>query len=454
MTSYTIDGVRIYAREEGPRTAQLALLIHGWSSSWYAMSPLLPLLSSRFRCVAVDLPGYGNSSELEGRITIPRYADVLASLLRELTDQPVVLVGHSMGGMISVTMALRHPQLIERMVLLCPTISGKLSTYINLFVSPITMIERFPLADRITTALEPYTVQITDRLMRPASFSERTAITQQEYERLRADARRHGQGRVRAECYRAMRSNDLRGTLAKVERPALVIWGAEDNTVPLRDAGVVADEWRNADLRIVPKAGHWPQFETPDTTHRFVAAYLGLPVVTTRLEDSTTPAAQVTAAAAFLAHSDIGAGLTLQQRSRLAAQLRMRSFTPGALISQSDDDSSELVVVQRGSIEIWSKPVADDPNTQMFLANVLPGQITGEIALIDGGLRSAELRAGEDGATVLLLRRDRLVALSVDDPSLGNAVIWNIAAALALRLRLINWQQQMAIEQQRATMGN
>jgi CRP-like cAMP-binding protein len=302
--------------------------------------------------------------------------------------------------------------------------------------------------------LEPYTVQITDRLMRPASFSERTAITQQEYERLRADARRHGQGRVRAECYRAMRSNDLRGTLAKVERPALVIWGAEDNTVPLRDAGVVADEWRNADLRIVPKAGHWPQFETPDTTHRFVAAYLGLPVVTTRLEDSTTPAAQVTAAAAFLAHSDIGAGLTLQQRSRLAAQLRMRSFTPGALISQSDDDSSELVVVQRGSIEIWSKPVADDPNTQMFLANVLPGQITGEIALIDGGLRSAELRAGEDGATVLLLRRDRLVALSVDDPSLGNAVIWNIAAALALRLRLINWQQQMAIEQQRATMGN
>jgi len=59
--SYLIDGVRIYAREEGRTNAQLALMIHGWSSSWYALSPLIPLVARRYRCVAVDLPGYGSS---------------------------------------------------------------------------------------------------------------------------------------------------------------------------------------------------------------------------------------------------------------------------------------------------------------------------------------------------------------------------------------------------------
>jgi CRP-like cAMP-binding protein len=73
------------------------------------------------------------------------------------------------------------------------------------------------------------------------------------------------------------------------------------------------------------------------------------------------------------------------------------------------------------------------------------------MALLDGGRRSAELRAGPEGARILTLRRERLRALVEDDPPLGNAVIWNIAAALALRLRLANWQQQMLLESMKLT---
>jgi len=189
-----------------------------------------------------------------------------------------VLVGHSMGGMISLTMALRHPELVERMVLLCPTISGRLSTFINVFISPITLLERSRLGNRLVAALEPQMLSVTDRLMRPASFAERSGITEDVYHHLRADARRPGQGRVRAECYWAMRDGDLRGKLGSIKVPSLVLWGMEDNTVPLRDASVVADEWPDADLRIIPKAGHWPQFETPDLTRRYVRAFLSTPI--------------------------------------------------------------------------------------------------------------------------------------------------------------------------------
>ncbi len=451
MANYLIHGQRLYAREEGPTNAQVALLIHGWSSSWFALSPFLPLLSRRFSCIAVDLPGYGHSPALSKPPTIEGYADLLAGLIREVTDRPVVLVGHSMGGMISLTMALRHPILVERMVLLCPTISGRLSTHINTMVKPITMLERFSITNKLTAMLEPHLLNVTDWVMKPASFAERSAISEQDYKRLRADARRPGQGKVRAECFWAMRAGDLSGTLGQIEAPALILWGAEDNTVPLRDTGLVVDEYPHADLRIIPKAGHWPQFETPDITRRYITSYLGLPLTTGARDRVDSPAAAVSAAAQFFAHSDVGNGLNLAQRTRLASQCHIRSYQPNEIIARAHEPGTELFIVQEGTAEVWSDPAVmnETMGTSSFegtqrLANLLPGQISGELSLLDGGRRSAYVRAGPDGATVLTLERDRLVALCNDDPTLGNRLIWNIATTLALRLRLTNWHLHMA----------
>ncbi|MFQ5616452.1 MAG: alpha/beta fold hydrolase, partial [Anaerolineales bacterium] len=148
------------------------LFIHGWSSSGYALSPLFSPLNRRYRCVTVDLPGYGESPPPSEQVTIPYYADLLANLVRQLSDRPIVLLGHSMGGMISLTMALRHPDLIERMVLLCPTVSGRLSLFIDLFILPIVIFERFRFLNWVTALLQPYMFGLTDRLMRPASFAE------------------------------------------------------------------------------------------------------------------------------------------------------------------------------------------------------------------------------------------------------------------------------------------
>lgn len=444
MAFYTVNGQRVYAREEGPTDAQVALLIHCWSGSWFALSPVLPLLSHRFSCIAIDLPGYGNSPAPNTPITIPYYADLLADLVRQVTDQPVVLVGHSMGGMISLTMALRHPELIDRMVLLCPTITGNLSILINAVYRPLALLEQSAVAGKLMEVLDPHMVTLTDSFMRPASFSDRTDISEKDYERIRADARRPGQGRVRAQSYRAMRANDLSGRLKEISTPTMLLWGAEDNTVPLRDAAVVADEWPTADLRIIPKAGHWPQFETPDVTKRYIASYLGLPVVSSRLDDASTPAEAVRDAAAFLAHSDIGNGLNLNQRARLSGQLRLRIFRPGDSLVEAQDASNDLYLVREGNVEVWSDPAAfGRPAMAERLAIFQPGQIVGELSLLDGGRRSADLRAGPNGAKTLILKRERLQALCVDDPAIGQQVLWNIATALALRLRLTNARQEM-----------
>lgn len=447
---YTIRGQDIHVVEEGPKNRQVALLIHGWSSSWYAMSPLIKLLRQRFRCIAVDLPGYGKTPRLPYRPTIMDYADILAELLARISDGPAVLIGHSMGGMTSITMALRHPVQVERMVLLSPTITGKLSAYINLVVSPITLLERFGLGSLIVSSVESSVVGLSDQIMRPASFAERTGITSDDYMRLREDARRPGQGRVRAECYYAMRANDLSEQLKDVETPTLIIWGAEDNTVPLRDAGVVADEWPEADLRILPKAGHWPQFEAPKTTTRLISAFLGLPLErkkTRQESEDTDEVEKIRKIAQFLANSDIGNTLNMAQRLRLASQCELRTYDKGEIIANAKTPGNEFYIIYSGTVEVWNNPEEIDkeqPDEDSHATDLVAGQMTGELALFDQGLRSAALIASEGGAAVLAFDRDRILALCEEDAVLSTKLLWNMSTAMAQRVRFIIWQLSRA----------
>ena len=104
-------------------------------------------------------------------------------------------------------------------------------------------------------------------------------------------------------------------------------------------------------------------------------------------------------------------------------------------------------------MEVWAEPGLGDNAPARQLTTAPRGQITGEMALLDRGRRSGGLTAGPDGAVILVLRRERLRALLEDDPAIGNAVIWNIAATLALRLRLTNVQQLMLATELQAARG-
>jgi CRP-like cAMP-binding protein len=283
--------------------------------------------------------------------------------------------------------------------------------------------------------------------MRPALFAQRSGITSEDYKRIRMDARRSGQGRVRAECFRAMQENDLQGRIGDIETPTLILWGAEDNTVPLRDAGVVADEWPQADLRIIPQAGHWPHFETPEIARRQVAAYLGLSLhkADLTMPEEAEERVRVSDVANFLAHSALGDNLNLAQRTRLAAQLQQKHYNPGEGIVHTTDKGHDLYLIQSGTVEVWQEPDPIDElehnHTKLKRVAILrPGQITGEMAMLDQGERSADLLAGKGGATILSIDRERLMALCEDDAVLGTRVMWNLATAVSRRARYILWQ--------------
>lgn len=454
MGIYTVNGQHICVQETGSPNNQIALLIHGWSGTHHPLLPLLPLLSKRFWCVAVDLPGYGASPPLPGRSTMAAYADLLAGLVQQIADGPVVLVGHSMGGMISLTMALRHPVLVERMVLLNPTISGRFSALPHALISPLLLLERIAPITQATALLHPLVVAGIERLLQPHAWNSPAPPATPQPRHLWTYVPPGGWERVHADCYRAMHHGDLRGKLRQIEAPSLVLWGAEDPIVSLREAGVVVDEWQGADVRIVPKAGHWLPYEAAEITGRYIASFLGIWLDTEQSDANTgVQSTNVWETAQFLANSDVGNALSLLQRTKLAAQLALYHYPPDSVINHAEEESTDLYIVQGGTIEVWSDPIALGMpfGESQRLAVFRPGQMTGELALLDGGRRSAELRAGEDGATVMVLKREHLLALSEDDPALGNRVLWNVAATLALRLRMTTWRLEMSTQKRAGT---
>ncbi|MBI5728026.1 MAG: alpha/beta hydrolase [Ignavibacteriales bacterium] len=96
------------------------LFVHGLASYLKAWIKLIPLLSSQYRCIAIDLPGYGKSTGGVHEGSQKYYASVLNDFCKTLDLHGVNCVGHSMGGQIAIETALRFPNLFNKMVLLAP----------------------------------------------------------------------------------------------------------------------------------------------------------------------------------------------------------------------------------------------------------------------------------------------------------------------------------------------
>jgi pimeloyl-ACP methyl ester carboxylesterase len=108
------DGSRLHLEMEGPADKPVIVLTHGWaldSTAWYYVRKEL---AKSHRLVMWDLPGLGRSTQpADGRYSVERLAENLRSVIAHTGDRPVTLVGHSIGGMMMLTLARTHPELLR-----------------------------------------------------------------------------------------------------------------------------------------------------------------------------------------------------------------------------------------------------------------------------------------------------------------------------------------------------
>ena len=264
-----VDGVRVHYQEAGEPNAPPMILIHGFAASNLVWSKvLLELAGEGFRVIAPDLLGYGYSGKPRNLdYTIPRQAEMVVSFMQRLGIDRAVLVGSSYGAAIAATIALDHPSLVEKLVLVGAITNNKPTRYLlmRLFSSPIIGDILSPLVVGSRRLLRLRMKRVYDR--HSWVLDER-----------RVDAR-HLPLRTRG-AHRAIIRTVRRWDAERVSReahlltqPTLIIWGDTDREVPLEDGERLHQEIPHSRLVVFRECGHLPQEEYPQAFTKLVVEF-------------------------------------------------------------------------------------------------------------------------------------------------------------------------------------
>jgi pimeloyl-ACP methyl ester carboxylesterase len=230
------------------------LFLHGWLGSWRYWLPSMEVASEHFRTYAFDLIGFGDTAQRAIEPSIAAYAEQVIRFLDALGIERVALVGHSMGGMVSLKTAIEHPDRIERVVTVGAPIVGS-------SLAPLLKLTAFSPIARGMDAL-PF---LTQRLFR---YFLKEANEQDMLEIL-ADSVKPTADSVRASV-RSMMRTDLRPDLPRLQTPALVIHGTRDDIVMPSQINVIREAMRTSPLlrqSSIAGSRHFPWADQPDVFH-------------------------------------------------------------------------------------------------------------------------------------------------------------------------------------------
>jgi pimeloyl-ACP methyl ester carboxylesterase len=246
--------------------------IHGLSGSWQNWLENLPAFArDGWRCVAIDLPGFGASPMPAEKITITGYAAMVDELLRELGVRRAVVVGNSMGGFIGLELAIRFGTWVDRLVLVSAA-GLSIEHDRNLFhLARVT--------SRATALGAGWIASKSDALARrPRSRRTLMSIVAAHGDRLPAAlVTEHLRGSGKPgfiDALDALTSYPIRDRLPSITAPTLVVWGAKDPLVPVRDAWELGRLIPDARVVVYADTGHVAMLERPAAFNALVAEFV------------------------------------------------------------------------------------------------------------------------------------------------------------------------------------
>jgi pimeloyl-ACP methyl ester carboxylesterase len=284
--SRTVDlgGPVHYVDFGGPEDAPRVVLVHGLGGSHLNWDTFAPLLQPHARVLAIDLPGFGRSEPEGRRATVQANVEVLHRFLEEVAGEPAVLVGNSMGGMISILETAAHPAAVSGLVLLDPAIPGPrrrldplVAVTFALYAMPVVG-ERFLWLRRarqtpLQRVREVLRLVGVDPDTLPSSVIDRSVTLLEERED-HAGMDRAYLSAARSLLLQLADPRRYRAAMESVEGPVLLVQGDLDRLVPVHAARDIArrhPRWSYVELDGV---GHVPQLQCPERLAGVVLPWL------------------------------------------------------------------------------------------------------------------------------------------------------------------------------------
>lgn len=261
MRYLDLHGERVAYRDAG--TGETLLLIHGMAGSSATWRAVIPALSKKYRVLAPDLLGHGESAKPRGDYSLGAFAASLRDLLDELGISRATVVGQSLGGGVAMQFTYQHRDYCQRLALIS---SGGLGPDLNW----ILRILSAPGAELVLPVAAPRAVlnvgnKLGSWLTSVGVQSPRASEMWSAYSSL-ADQQ------TRQAFLRTLRSVvDYRGqavsALGKIHvshgLPTLLIWGEEDRIIPVAHGRAAHEAVPGSRLEVLPGVGHFPHVESP-----------------------------------------------------------------------------------------------------------------------------------------------------------------------------------------------
>jgi abhydrolase domain-containing protein 6 len=245
-----VNGVEVYYRESGSRANPTLFFVHGFLGSSYDWIEMIRHYDDSYHVVAIDLPGFG-ASEKSTQYNYARenQANTVIELIKYLDLKDVTLVGHSMGGMISLMSAYKESELIKQLILIgsAGLETGNPPGSLPLFVYDYVVNNYYIQRALFNTAYSPSEVEaglVTDQMFKEMYYYT-SKIPAEVFAKFSADAD----------------GNYLADKFERIMQPTFLLWGSDDGFVSVENGYIMDQRLPNSTLAVIDKAGHLP-FDT------------------------------------------------------------------------------------------------------------------------------------------------------------------------------------------------
>ena len=241
------------------------LLLHGWLNSWQVWRNTIEVLGKDFRTYALDFWGFGESgaSTEHASFTVDDFVEMVAQFMDSLGITKAPLIGHSMGGTVSLSTAIRYPERVVKVgVVGSPIVGTSLNSFLKLAGQPLiaALLYKLPPVRRsVVFSLAYFLSTPHDRAkLTRMLVSDASQLTMNSF----------------FESIGTLHRTDLRKTIDQVRCQTMGIYGRWDMIVHPNQHKLLQAGVKNAQIRWYKTAGHFPMFDEPERFNEDVRNFL------------------------------------------------------------------------------------------------------------------------------------------------------------------------------------
>ena len=262
---------KVYLYESGREFEISIALVHGVgdkaSKVW---SELIPILEKQYHVIAFDLPGFGRSEKKNALYSPQNYSSFIKWLLDRYVNGTVFLVGHSMGGAISLYFAGTYPEYLHRLLLIdAAGILHRVAFSKNIAGQKIKDTKLYRILNKPLETLNYFintTIENIDNRFIPKDLSVLLENSLFRNKVLSSDpAKISGM---------AMINTNFSKQIENIKSPVFIIWGENDHIAPVRTGIMLAERIQGAQLNIMKGLGHTPMLESPEKFNKLIVECL------------------------------------------------------------------------------------------------------------------------------------------------------------------------------------